>query len=138
MVEERERTLGGERRQPQRQPRELNRHRVQVHPVHAAFRNRAANRCPLGIAKVSRIALAGADERHLVRRGKIAAGGDEKRAAAHRRIHNPEAEDAVRRRLDDQRTERAADQIVGNGLWRIERAGRLARARPRFKCDGSP
>src|SRR5262249_40047363 len=40
VVEEGERPIGGERRQPQRQARQLPRHRVEVHAVETALRDR--------------------------------------------------------------------------------------------------
>ncbi len=41
MIEKGERTIGRERRKPQRQSSELHRHRIDVHAVQTALRDRA-------------------------------------------------------------------------------------------------
>ena len=58
MVEKRQRPIGGERRQPERQPRQLHRHRVQIDAVEAPLGDRAPNRRSLVLADVARMAAA--------------------------------------------------------------------------------
>ena len=42
MIEEGQRSIGGERGEPERQPCELNRRRIAIHAVEAALRDRPA------------------------------------------------------------------------------------------------
>ena len=124
MIEKAERPIGGQRRQPERQPRELHGHRVQIDAVQAALGDRAPNGGPLCVADVARVAGAGADQRRLVRARQIAAGGHQKRAAAHRRIDDPELQDVVRCR----RRARAGRACGGRRSRRSAAACRTSRS----------
>ena len=66
------------------------------------------------------------DERPFVRAGQVPAGGDEKRAAAHRRIDDAKRKDGIRRRAAHERRERASHDELRERLRCVERAGLLA------------
>ena len=68
-------------------------------------------------------------------RGEKPAGGDEKRAAAHRRIDDPQLQDAIGRGVAHQRAERAAHQIVGDRLRRVEACRSPCARRSRARSD---
>ena len=130
VIEEAERPIGGERRQPERQPRQLHGHGIQVDAVQAALGDRAADgRRARARSEIARMAAARSNERRFVGGGEIAAGGDQKRAAAHRRVDDSKLQDAFGRGVADERSERPADKVVGDRLRRVERAGRFADAR---------
>ncbi len=57
---------------------------------------------------------------------EIAAGGDQERTAAHRRIDDPKGEDVVGRRAAYERRERAPDDELRQRLRRVERTRFLA------------
>ena len=128
VIEKRQRPVGRERRQPQRQPRELDGHRVQVDAVQAPLGNRPPRRHALALAEIAAVVRTGPDERRFVRLGQIAARGHQERAAAHRRIDDAELQDALGRRVAHQRAERAANEVVGDRLRRVERAGGFSNA----------
>ena len=79
------------------------------------------------------MASAAADERCLVRIGEIAARGHEKRAAAHRGIDHAEMKDSIGRCIADERPQRAANQVLGERLRGVKRAGRLSNTRSGFE-----
>ena len=66
------------------------------------------------------------NQRPLVGAREIAAGRYQKRRASHRRIDDAEIEDTLGRRVGDEWIKRATDNIVGQRLWRVEGACRLA------------
>ena len=78
------------------------------------------------------------DERRFVRVGEIPARGDEKRAAAHRRIEDAQRQDLLGRRVAHERAERAPHEVVGDRLRRVERAGGLADAGSAVERDVVP
>ena len=124
MVEERQRLVGRKRGQPEREPRQLHCHRIQVHAEQASHatsrRGRALRRRDVARMPVpSRISVL------FDRIGEITARGDEKRAASHRRIENPEREKVIARSAGGQWSERVAHEVIGDGPRRVERAGRL-------------
>src|SRR5580765_8365207 len=80
VIEKAERTISGQRREPEREARKLDSHRIEIDAVEAAFRNGPANRDALGFADVVGMATARADDRQLVGGRKIPARRDEKRA----------------------------------------------------------
>ena len=135
MIQKRERAVGGKRREPERQPRQLNGHRVQIHAVQAAFRDRAPDRRPFGFSEIARVAATLPDERFLVRAGKITACRDEKGAASHGRVDDSNLEDARGGELPHQRPQRASHDVVSYRLWRVERPCCLADARSGFEGD---
>ena len=135
MVQKRERSVGGQRRQPERQACELDCHRVQIHAVQASFRNGAPDRHPVAIVHVARMASTLPHQRRLVRVGQIPARGDKKGAASHRGVDDPELEDAIRRKIPDERTERAPHDVVRDWLRRVEGTGRLANAGSTLERD---
>ena len=135
MIEEAQRTIGGERREPERQARELHRHRVEIDAVQAAFGDRASNGRAFRLADVARETAARLDERRLVRGREISARGHQKGAAAHRRIDDAEAQDVLRRPAADERPERPTDDEVGDRLRRVERARRLPDSGSRLQRD---
>ena len=125
MIQERERLLGRKRRKPQRQPRQVNGHRVQVDPEETPLRHQPAKAGAIRRRHVSFAAVSGTDERRLVRAREEAARGHEKGTAAHRRVHDPERQDAVGTGIADQRLERLANEEARDRPRRIESAGRL-------------
>ena len=138
VIEKAQRPIGRQRREPERQPRELDGHRVQVDAVQASLGDRSPDGDPVRVADVARVAAAGANERGLVRGREIPAGGDEKRAAAHRRIDHAQLQDAFGRRVAHERCERPPDEVVGDRLRRVERPGRLANDRIRTRAVTLP
>jgi len=126
VIEERQRPVGRERRQPQRQPRELDGHRVHVDAVQAALGDHPPRRHALAHAEIAAMVRPGPDERRFVRLGQITARGDQERSTAHRRIDDAKLEDPFRRGVADQRSERPANEIIGDRLGCIERTGGLS------------
>lgn len=125
MIEKAERPIGGEGRQPQRQPGELDRHRVEIDAVEAALRDRPSDPCVLGFADIGRVASARLHQRRLVSAREKAARRHQESAAAHCGIDNTQTKNLFGGRAVDQRAKRAADEIVGDRLRRVKRAGRL-------------
>ncbi len=128
MIEKAQRPIRRERREPQRQSRELHRHRIQIDPVETPFGDRATDRRALRLADVGGMTAARADERRFVRGREISARGDEKRTAAHRRIDDPQLQDPFGRGIDHEGAECAANQIIGDRLRRVEAAGCFSEA----------
>ena len=88
MIEKRERAICGEGRQPQREPRELHRHRVEIDAEQAALRDHPPEFGAVRLPDVTGQALVVSDHRRFMRGRQEAAGANEKRSAAHRRIEN--------------------------------------------------
>ena len=130
MVEEAQGPIGRERGEPEREPRQLHGHRIEVHAVEAALRNRPPEDRSVLVADVTGMTPAVFHHRRFVRACQVPARGHEKRAAAHRRIDHAERQDAFGREAPDERVQRPANEIVGDGLRRVERAGRLANTGP--------
>ena len=128
VIEECERPIGRERRQPQRQPGELDGHRVHVDAVQTPLRHPSPQQRALVFTEIRRLIAASSNQRRFVRIRQIPARGDEKRAAPHCRIDDAKLEDFVGGRLVNQGTQSPADQVVRDGLRRVERAGGLSNA----------
>ena len=111
VIEEGERPIGRERREPQGEPRELHRHRVQVDAVQASLGDRPAKASPIPLVDVRGEAAAGSDERSGVFGGKEAAGGHEERATSHRGIQHPQREDLLGSGVRHERRQRAAHEV---------------------------
>ena len=75
------------------------------------------------------------DEGGFVRVPEVRAGGNEKRAAAHRRVEQLELEDLLWRRTANERLKRLANQIFRDGLGGVKRARRLANPGARLQRD---
>ena len=137
MVEEAERPIAREGRQPQRQTGKLHSHWIHVDAVETAFSHRSSDRGALALPDVAWVAAARADERCLVRCGEISARCDQKRAASHRRVDDSELQDAVGIGAADERTERPADHVIRNRLGSVERASRFAGSRSRTQLHAA-
>ena len=119
VIEKGQRPIGGERRQPQRQPRELHRRRVEIDTVQAALARPggAATRDP-----AARHLGAGhwpvANQRCSQRVREKPARGDEKRAAAHRRIDTRSARisSAVRPSTSGASVRRTRNSVIERGV----------------------
>ena len=125
MIEKAERTIGGERRKPERKPRQLHGHRIDIHAIEGTLGHGSPDRDPFRFTDVARVARAGPHEGRLVGLSQIAAGGNQKCAASHRRIDDAQSKNRVGIRIAYQWREGPPHQVVRNRLWRVERAGRL-------------
>jgi len=126
VIQERERPIRRQRRQPQREPRELHRGGIAIDAVETSLRNRPRQVGAVRFDDVARRPFALRHQRLLGAFGEIAARCDQECAAAHRRIDDAQLEDPLRWKPLDQRAKRAADEEVGDRARRIEAAGRLA------------
>ena len=126
MVEEGQGPTGSERREPERQAAQLNGHRVDVYAVQASLCDRSPESCPVRLRDVRARRGTLANQRRFVRRGEVAAGGHEERAAAHRGIDDPQGHDPLGYGVLNERGERAADEVFGQRTRRVERSGGLA------------
>ena len=97
MIEKRQRPVRGERRQPQRQPRELHRRRIEIDAVQTALGDLPAERGAIRRRDVAGGHIALVDQRLLAASGEIAARRHQKRAAAHRWIEHAQARESGRR-----------------------------------------
>ena len=88
MIEKGQRPVGRQRSKPERQPSELHRHRVDVDSEEASLGDDAPKASPLGVGHVSGGDDAVTNEGSLVGRREEPAGGNEKRAASHRRVEH--------------------------------------------------
>ena len=129
VIEKAERTISGERGEPQREARELDRHRVEVDAVQDALGDRPPHPDPVGFTDVGRMTASGPHQRGLVGAREKPAGGDEEGAAAHRGIDDAQPEDLIGRRIAHQRAERPPHHVVRDRLRRVERAGRFSHTR---------
>ena len=130
MIDEGQRMVLGQRHQPQRDLGEIDRHRVPVHAIEAALRDEPP--------RDDHLVLIGRDGGHLAvgvpggdqRIAELAAGLDEERRRAHRRIADPDIEDlrgprraasgATQPRQD--RLERRPHNRLGQCAWGVVRA----------------
>ena len=133
MIEKAQRTIGCQRREPEREPCELDRHGVQIDAVQAAFGDGASDGCAFGLPDVAGQTAARVDKRRFVCAREVPARRHEKRAAAHGRIDDPEPENAVGRQPAHERRERAPDDEVGDRLRCVERAGRFSNSGSRLQ-----
>jgi hypothetical protein len=133
VIEKAERAIRCQRREPQRQTCELHRHRVEIDAVETAFGDRSPDARAVGVTDVGRVAGAGTDQRRLIGVGEKPAGGDEKRAAAHRRVDDPQLQNLLGSGVPDERAECAPHEIVRHRLRRVEAAARLPRAGAGFQ-----
>src|SRR5689334_23826864 len=101
VIQKRQRPIGSERGEPQRQPRELDGHRVDVDAVETSISDRAPNGHALRLADVARMTPAVANERRFIRLRQEMARGYKKRSAAHRRVDDAKRQDVVRPRAVD-------------------------------------
>ena len=76
------------------------------------------------------------DESRLVSRGEVSTRRHEEGAAAHRGVDNSQSEDAIGRRAAHERTDRASDEVFGDRLRCVERAGSLPDAGSGLERDG--
>ena len=128
VIEKAQRAIGGERREPHGQARELHRHWIEIHAVQTSLRDLPPDRDALALAEIGRVAASRADERLLVRRCEVAARRHEKCAAAHCWIDDPQTENPFGRRIADERSDRAAHDVLRDRLRRVKRSRRLADA----------
>ena len=126
VIEERQRLVGGERRQPHGQPRQLHGHRIDVDAEQAALRHRPPETRPILLGQVGRGHRPLLDQRLLVGLRQIAARGHEERAAPHRRIHHAQRKDLVWRPSLNHGGQAAPDDEFGEGAGRVEGSGGLA------------
>jgi len=93
VLEKRDRLLGGQRCEPERELRELDGHRVGVDAEQAALRDEAPE---VGAIRLCDLVLAErplADQRAFQRAGQKATGRDQERTAAHRGIQHAQRKD---------------------------------------------
>ena len=95
MIEKAEGLAAGERREPERQARELHRHGIGIDAKQTALGDQPSNVRVLRLVEVGVRASALVDERALYAAREVPARRDEKRAAAHGRIDDAEREDRV-------------------------------------------
>ena len=126
VVHESQRFVARERRQPQGQARELDCDGIGVHAGQAPFRNQPPDLGPLVRVEVGVRRPAFVHQRLFVGPCQIAARGHQERAAAHRRIDDPEVQDLIGRRAAHERREGPAYEELGERLRRVEGAGLLA------------
>ncbi len=131
MIQEGQRPIRGQRREPERQAGELYRRGVSIHAIEASLRDRAAEAGPR-----RSVDLIGSDgplrqQRPLVRVCKIAAGRNQERAAPHGGIHDLEVQQRVRGQILDDRRKGPADEVFRQRSWRVEGPGGLPPSRSR-------
>ena len=126
VIEKRQGTVGRKRCKPQREARELDRHRIEIDAEEAPLGDCSPDGGVFLRTEVGRMAGAGTNQRRLVGVRQIDACRDEKGAAAHRGIEHLQPEDLVRRRVLYERSKRAPDQELRDWLRRVKGAGRLA------------
>ena len=126
MVEERERLLGSERGEPQRQARQVHGHGIHVNAEEAPLRHEPAEARAINSRDVRFVTLTLPDEGRLVCPREEAARRDEKRPAAHRGIDDTQRQDALRCGVSHEVFERLADEESRDWTRRVERAGCLA------------
>ncbi len=95
MIEKAEGLAACERREPERQARELHRHGIGIDAKETALGDQPSNVRVLRFVEVGVRASTLVDERAGVRRREVPARRDEKRAAAHGGIDDAEREDRV-------------------------------------------
>src|SRR5262245_16601062 len=95
MVEKRQRSIGRERREPKGETGKLHRHRIHVDAIQATLSHYTSNCHPFPFTEVAGMATATTKERLLVGVCKVATGGDEESAAAHRRIDDSKLQNSV-------------------------------------------
>ena len=138
MVEKTQRPIGGERREPQRQARELDSHRIQIDAVETSLGDGPADG---DACRFVEIAGRAGPSRTSARSYACA----RKRQAATRNAPLPIAGSTMRSwriwsgaRVARERTERPPHEIVGNRLRRVERSGGLAHAGAGLERDDRP
>jgi hypothetical protein len=129
VFEKRDRMLSGQRREPQRELRELDGHRVGVDAEQAALRDEAPQVSAIGLCDLVFAERAVDDQRAFQRAGHEAAGRGQERTAPHRGVQHAQREDCRGVASLDERPERHTDQVVGQRERRVEASGRLARGR---------
>jgi hypothetical protein len=126
VVEERERLLGSERGEPQRQARQVHGHGIHVHTEEAPLRHEPPEARAIDSRHVRFVTLTLSDEGRLVCPREEAARRHEKRPAAHRGIDDTQRQDALRGGVLHEVFERLADEESRDWTRRVERAGCLA------------
>ncbi len=126
VIQKRQRSIGGERGEPEREASELNRGWIAVDTVEAPLSHLPSKGGFLGRRHLDALPVSISHESALALIGKEETRGDEKRAAAHRRIEDTQREDLFGRASLDERLKRAADEKLGDSARRIETAGGLA------------
>ena len=126
VIEERERFVGREGCEPQRQARQLHGHRIQVDPEQASRRNLAPKGHAIGRRDVVRVPLAFLNECVFGGGCQVAARGDQEGTAPHRGIEHAKRQNLVSPTSSNQRLEGAPHEKRGHGARRVERAARLA------------
>src|SRR5688572_22434088 len=126
MIEKGQRLVGSKRREPQRQTRELDGHRIQIDAEEAARRNLAPEGHSIGGGDVVGMPPPFPDERVFSSRRQMAACRDEEGTAPHRRIENAKTQDLVIPSPDEERLEGAANQECRYRARRVEGAARFA------------
>ena len=128
VIQERQRPIARQGRQPQRQASELYGHGIHVHAVQAALRHEAAKFGAIGVTDVRGRQLAVPYQGLFVGVREVTTGRDEKRSASHRRIENLEVKDVLRPCGFDERRQRSSHQIFGQRTRRVKRARGFAPA----------
>ena len=126
VVEKRQRMVGCQCRKPQREARELDRHRIEIDAEEAPLGDCSPDGGVILRPEIGRMAGARANQRSFVGVRQIDACGDEKSAAAHRGIEHLQPEDCVRSSVPYQWSKCAPDQELRDWLRRVKGAGRLA------------
>ena len=133
VIEKAERTIGGQRRKPERQARQLDRHRIEIDTVQTAFSDQSTDCGSLARTEIAWMTLPVLDDGRFVGLAEIRAGCHQKSATAHRGIEHLHVENPLRRRISNERVKGLSNEIGRDWLWRIERAHRLANAGARLQ-----
>ena len=123
MVKERQGPIRRKRGEPERQPSELNSHRIDVDAVKTSLRDGPAILGSVAIGDVIGRHASFPDEGCLVGRGQVSARGHQERSAAHRRIQHPQRKNRFRRGGGDEWREGPTDEILRQGPGSVEGAG---------------
>src|SRR5437016_3749506 len=95
MIEKRQRLVRSERRQPQRQAGHLHGRRIEIDAEQASLCDLATKRYSISARDISPMPAAITDQCLFSGFGNVPAGGDEKCAAAHRGIEDPQLENLL-------------------------------------------
>ena len=113
VIEEGERTVARHGGQPERQPRQLHRHRVEVDAVEAPLRDCPPETGAIHIRQIRGGHRSAADERGLVGVRQVAACRDKECSTAHRRVEHAQAQDVIRTGVEGEWRQRPSNQVLG-------------------------
>ena len=96
MIQKRKRTIGRERREPERETPDLNCHRIAIDAEQATLCDRASEAGSVESVQIASGKVTRLDERRFVRSCQVAAGCNEKRAAPHCWVEDAQSENRLR------------------------------------------